>query len=452
MTLRLWTYFNGLIIKEDIGDIFDLELKVLKTIIPMRQRGVCVDLEKAERIKVDLEQREKKLLDEIKKQSGIAVELWAAESVSKAFDALGLEYSKTEKTGAPSFTKGFLANHPHKIPQMIVQAREFNKARTTFVDTILKHQINGRIHAELHPLRSDDGGTVTGRFSYSNPNLQQIPARHGEIGPMIRSLFIPEQDALWGAFDYSSQEPRIVVHYSKLMGFRGASDFAEQYNADARTDIHQMAADIVGGPRKQAKDINLGLFYGMGSKKLAASLGLEFEDAKELFAQYHEKVPFVRELSDYAINRASQKGVIRTVLGRRCRFDKWEPNKYGSWKPMTYQAAYAEHGPAIKRAFTYKALNKLIQGSAADQTKAAMVALADEGILPMIQVHDELDVSVESEDQAKKITEIMQDCVKLEVPSVVDAEFGPNWGEAKQTFTEKPWTRGLKDNHSEMKT
>ena len=452
LTLRLWTHFKGLIIKEDIGDIFDLELKVLKTIIPMRQRGVCVDLEKAERIKVDLEQREKKLLDEIKKQSGIAVELWAAESVSKAFDALGLEYSKTEKTGAPSFTKGFLANHPHKVPQMIVQAREFNKARTTFVDTILKHQINGRIHAELHPLRSDDGGTVTGRFSYSNPNLQQIPARHGEIGPMIRSLFIPEQDALWGAFDYSSQEPRIVVHYSKLMGFRGASDFAEQYNADARTDFHQMAADIVGVPRKQAKDINLGLFYGMGSKKLAASLGLEFEDAKELFAQYHEKVPFVRELSDYAINRASQKGVIRTVLGRRCRFDKWEPNKYGSWKPMTYQEAYAEHGPAIKRAFTYKALNKLIQGSAADQTKAAMVALADEGILPMIQVHDELDVSVESEDQAKKITEIMQDCVKLEVPSVVDAEFGPNWGEAKQTFTEKPWTRGLKDNHSEMKT
>ena len=452
LTLRLWTFFKGLIIKEDIGDIFDLELKVLKTIIPMREKGVRVDLEKAERIKIDLEQREKKLLAEIKRQSGISVELWAAESVSKAFDALDLQYNKTEKTGAPSFTKGFLANHPHQVPKMIVEAREFNKARTTFVDAILKHQVNGRIHAELHPLRSDVGGTVTGRFSYSNPNLQQIPARHGEIGPMIRSLFIPEEGTLWGAFDYSSQEPRIVVHYSKLMGFRGASDFAEQYSVDARTDFHQMAADIVGVPRKQAKDINLGLFYGMGSKKLAASLGLEFEDAKELFAEYHDKVPFVRELSDYAINRASRKGVIRTVLGRRCRFDKWEPNKYGSWKPMTYQEAYAEHGPAIKRAFTYKALNKLIQGSAADQTKAAMVALAEEGILPMIQVHDELDVSVESEDQAKMITEIMQDCVKLEVPSVVDAEFGPNWGEAKQTFTEKPWTRGLKHNHSEMKT
>lgn len=452
LTLKLWKHFQTLIIKEDIQDIFDLELRVLNTIIPMRERGVRVDLDKAELIKKDLEAREKGLLDQIAKQSGVAVEIWAAESVAKVFDALGLEYSKTEKTGAPSFTKGFLANHKHEVAQMIVQAREYQKARSTFVDTILKHQVNGRIHAELHPLRSDDGGTVTGRFSYSNPNLQQIPARHGEIGPMIRSLFLPEKGALWGAFDYSSQEPRIVVHYAKLMGFRGASDFAEQYNVDARTDFHQMAADIVGVPRKQAKDINLGLFYGMGSKKLAASLGLEFEDAQDLFATYHDKVPFVRELSEYATNRASNRGVIRTLLGRRCRFDKWEPNKYGSWKPMTYQEAYAEHGPAIKRAFTYKALNKLIQGSAADQTKAAMVALADEGILPMIQVHDELDISVESEEQAKRITEIMETCVDLEVPSVVDAEFGPNWGEAKQTFTEKPWTRGLKHNHSTMIT
>jgi len=452
LTLRLWQYFKGLIIKEDISDIVNLELKVLKTIIPMRAKGVRVDLHKAERIKVDLLAKEHRLMKEIKRITGVEVEIWASESVAKAFDAVGLGYSKTEKTGAPSFTKGFLTTHPHEVPKMIVQAREFNKARTTFVDTILKHQKDGRIHAELHPLRSDQGGTVTGRFSYSNPNLQQIPARHGEIGPLIRSLFIPEQDALWGAFDYSSQEPRLVVHYAKLMGFRGAEEFADQYNIDARTDFHQMAADIVGVPRKQAKDINLGLFYGMGSKKLAASLGLDFEDAQDLFATYHKKVPFVKELSEYAINRATQKGVIRTLLGRRCRFDKWEPTQYGSWKPMTQKDAYAEHGPAIKRAFTYKALNKLIQGSAADQTKAAMVALAEEGIMPMIQVHDELDVSVENEAQVKKITEIMETCVSLEVPSIVDAELGPNWGEAKQTLSDKPWTRGLRDNHSTMQT
>lgn len=450
LTLRLWQQFKGLMVKEDVGNVFDLETKVLRTIIEMRSKGVRVDLQKAEEVKRSLELKEEQLLYEIKKRSGINVEIWAAESVAKVFDSLGLGYKKTEKTQAPSFTKNFLKNHKDPVAQMVVRAREFNKARTTFIDTILKHQVKGRIHAELHPLRSEFGGTVTGRFSYSNPNLQQIPARHGEIGPMIRSLFLPEEDCEWGAFDYSSQEPRIVVHYAKLMGFDGASDFAAEYNRDPRTDFHQMAADIVGVPRKQAKDINLGLFYGMGSNKLAETLGLELDEAKELFAVYHGKVPFVKELADYTINRAARKGVIRTLLGRKCRFDQWEPAKYGIWKPQGYQDAFNEHGASIKRAFTYKALNKLVQGSAADQTKAAMVALWEEGITPMIQVHDELDVSVESEAQAKRITELMQDCVSLEVPSIIDAEFGPNWGEAKKTFSDKPWTRGLKHNHSEM--
>ena len=450
LTLRLWQQFKGLIVKEDVSSVFDLETKVLRTIIDMRTQGVRVDLETAEEVKRGLELKENQLLFEIKKRSGIDVEIWAAESVAMVFDSLGLNYKKTEKTQAPSFTKNFLKNHKDPVAQMVVRAREFNKARTTFIDTILKHQVNGRIHAELHPLRSELGGTVTGRFSYSNPNLQQIPARHGEIGPMIRSLFLPEEGCEWGAFDYSSQEPRIVVHYAKLMGFDGASEFAAEYNKDPRTDFHQMAADIVGVPRKQAKDINLGLFYGMGSNKLAETLGLELDEAKELFAVYHGKVPFVKELADYTVNRAARKGVIRTLLGRKCRCDQWEPAKYGIWRPQSYQDAFNEHGASIKRAFTYKALNKLVQGSAADQTKAAMVALWEEGITPMIQVHDELDVSVESEEQAKRITELMQDCVSLEVPSIIDAEFGPNWGQAKQTFSDKPWTRGLRDNHSEM--
>ncbi len=452
LTLKLWQRFKQLILEEDIQDIFDLELKVLNVVLPMRQRGVRVDVEKALLLKGELENKEKKILDTITTQYGVPVDLWAAASIAKAFDAAKLTYSYTEKTQAPSFTKNFLSTHPHPLPKMIVQAREYNKARTTFIDTILRHQHNGRIHAEAHSLRNDGGGTVTGRFSYSNPNLQQIPARHGEIGPMIRSIFIPEEGELWGTFDYSSQEPRIVVHYAQLLGFTGAEQFAQQYREDKRTDFHQMAADIVGVPRKQAKDINLGLFYGMGTRKLASSLGLELEDAKSLFAQYHDKVPFVRQLADYAANRAGKHGIIRTLLGRRCRFTKWEPTKYGTWKPLSYKEAYAEHGPSIKRAFTYKALNKLIQGSAADQTKAAMVALYDEGILPMIQVHDELDISVQSKKQAEQIVQIMEECVQLEVPSVVDAEFGPNWGQAKQTFTEKPWTRGLKSNHSPMAT
>jgi len=447
LTLKLWQFFKGIIVKEDIADIFDLELQVLKVVFDMRKKGVRVDLEKAEELKVYLQREEEKVLQE---SGGTDIDIWAAASIAKAFDAKGLTYPKTPKSGQPSFTKNFLANHAHALPQAVVRARELNKARTTFIDTIIKHQHNGRIHAEAHSLRSDDGGTVTGRFSYSNPNLQQVPARNAEIGPMIRGLFLPEEGELWGAFDYSSQEPRLVVHYSSLLKLTGAQEFADQYNVDATTDFHQMAADIVGVPRKQAKDINLGLFYGMGKNKLAEQLGLEYEDAKDLFKEYHGKVPFVQQLADYVVNRASNKGVIRTLLGRKCRFDKWEPNAYGLYKPQTYEDAYAEHGPAIKRAFTYKALNRLIQGSAADQTKAAMVALHKEGITPLIQVHDELDISVAEPETASVIQEIMETCVDMQIPSVVDAEFGPSWGEAKKTFSDKPWSRGVKDGGTPM--
>ena len=428
LTLKLWQHFKGLIVREDVADVFNLETNVLKVVFEMRKRGVRVDIEKAEELKAQLEKQEQEVLA---KAGGQDIDIWAAASIAKAFDAKGLRYPKTEKTQAPSFTKNFLANHEHELPKAVVRARELNKARTTFIDTILKHNHNGRIHAEAHSLRSDDGGTVTGRFSYSNPNLQQVPARNAEIGPMIRGLFLPEEGEQWGAFDYSSQEPRLVVHYASLLKLDGAQGFADQYNVDAMTDFHQMAADIVGVPRKQAKDINLGLFYGMGKNKLAEQLGLDLDDAKELFAEYHGKVPFVQQLSEYVVNRASKKGVIRTLLGRKCRFDKWEPNAYGTFKPMSHEDALAEHGPAIKRSFTYKALNRLIQGSAADQTKAAMVALHKEGITPLIQVHDELDISVPDKETGSKIKQIMETCVDMQIPSVVDAEYGPSWGEAK---------------------
>lgn len=430
LTLRLWRHFQGLIIKEDVSSIFDLELRVLKTTIAMRERGVRVDLEGAEMVRKDLEGREKEILQSIKKEHGIDVDIWAAASVAKVFDQAGLAYPRTEATNAPSFTKEFLSSHKHPLPKQIVLAREFNKARTTFIDSITKYQHNGRIHADIHQLRSDSGGTITGRFSYSNPNLQQLPARNELIGPMIRGLFLPEEGHQWGSFDYSSQEPRIVVHYASLLELRGADDFVAKYRADKYSDFHQIAADIVGVPRKQAKTINLGLFYGMGITKLAAQMGLDLTFAKDLFSKYHSEVPFVKDISDHVSNRAAHRGFIRTLLGRKCRYDKWEPSMFGVHKPMPYEDAFSTYGKGIRRAFTYKALNSLIQGSAADQTKMAMVMLAEEGILPLVQIHDELAMTVPDRKTAERVIEIMETCVKLEVPSVVDAEFGKSWGYA----------------------
>ena len=456
MTLRLWNWQKSEISRQDLWSVFDLETSILPLLIDMRMKGVKVDLEATERLSKQFQAKEIESLHRIKQLVGEEVEIWANASIEKAFKKLNLSFNYTEK-GSPSFQQSWLEAHEHEFPQLIVKARKMNKARTTFIDGMLmSNQQNGRIHAELHPLRSDDGGTVTGRFSYSNPNLQQVPARDPEIGAAIRSLFIPEDNCEWGAFDYSQQEPRLVVHYAEMMQLRGAKDAGDAFR-DGDADFHQVVADMAGIKRKQAKNINLGLFYSMGVKKLSDSLGLTLDEGKELFGRYHERVPFVKALSERAIRRASDQGSIRTLLGRRCRFDKWEPAQFGTRKIMDHKTAYAEHGNAIKRAFTHKAMNRLIQGSAADMTKKAMQLLYAEGIIPHIQVHDELDFSIESHEQAIRIKEIMEHCVELSVPVKVDVDLGPNWGEAKDAEkaikhaeSVRGWTRGAESDYTKQ--
>jgi DNA polymerase I-like protein with 3'-5' exonuclease and polymerase domains len=431
ITLQLWKYLKKEIVSQDIQSIFDMETELFPCLVDMRFLGVRVDVEAANQLKKQLVAREQAALLAVKKETGIEPQIWAARSIAKVFEKLKLPYDVTEKTSAPSFTKNFLQNHPHPVVQKIAQARETNKAHTTFIDTILKHSHKGRIHAEINQLRGDNGGTVTGRFSYSNPNLQQIPARNKELGPMIRSLFIPEKGHTWGVFDYSQQEPRLVVHYAGLQNLYGVDDVLDSYNNDPNTDFHTIVADMANIPRSQAKTINLGLFYGMGKNKLQAELGVDKETSDDLFKQYHDRVPFVKQLMDNVMQRAQQRGQIRTLLGRLCRFHLWEPNMFGMHKAMTHDDAILEHGPGIRRAYTYKALNKLIQGSAADMTKKAMIELYKEGIIPHIQVHDELDISIESPEHASKIKEIMEHAVELQVPNKVDYESGPNWGNIK---------------------
>jgi DNA polymerase I-like protein with 3'-5' exonuclease and polymerase domains len=427
-TFGLWQEMKKEIIHQDLEDIFDLETELFPCLVDMRFKGVRVDVEGAHKIKKELIEQEHKLLYEIKRETNIDTQIWAARSISEVFDVLRLEYPRTDKTQAPSFTKNFLQEHKHPVVNMIAKAREVNKAHTTFIDSILRYQHKGRIHAEINQLRNAGGGTVTGRFSYQNPNLQQIPARNKDLGPKIRSLFIPEDGCKWGCFDYSQQEPRLVVHYAALYKLPSVYDVVDAYETDPNSDFHQTVADMADIPRSQAKTINLGLFYGMGKNKLQAELGVTKDKAAELFNTYHAKVPFVKQLMEKASNRAQDRGQIRTLLGRLCRFHLWEPNQFGMHKAMTHEDALREHGPGIKRAYTYKALNKLIQGSAADMTKKSMLELYKEGIIPHIQIHDELDLSIETDAQAKKIIEIMEHAVTLEVPNKVDYEFGKNWG------------------------
>lgn len=430
-TLALWRALQKEVETQQLQAIFEIEQPLTEILVKMRQRGVRVDLDKAEQSRVQLRKRVSDLKAYIKDKSGVDIEPWAAASVQKVFDSMNLTYERTER-GQPSFTKLFLSSHPNEVVQSIVHLREMDKADSTFIDSILEHESNGRIHCEFHQLRSDDGGTVTGRMSCSTPNLQQIPSRDPVLKKMIRGIFVPEEGCQWGSFDYSSQEPRLLVHYCAIlpdnMRHPMIDDMVEQFHA-GNADLHQMTADIVGVKRKQAKTINLGIMYGMGVNKMADQLGISVDEAKKLLEIYHGRVPFVKGIADLASRQAENNGQVRTVGGRLCRFPMWESRSFGYTKPLAHDAALKEYGPGIRRAFTYKALNKLIQGSAADQTKKAMVDCMREGLLPMLQVHDELCFNVESEAQAKQICEIMEQGIKLMVPSKVDQDLQTNWGD-----------------------
>ena len=436
LTLELWQHFKALLSQEDLWQIFNLETEVLPLCIDMTWNGVRIDLDRAEKLKQKLLRETKTLLSKIKKEPGVSVELWAAASIAKVFDHHKIPYGRT-KTGLPSFTKNFLQNHPHPVAQQIAEARETDKIGNTFLSSIFRYASKGRIHGHINQLRSEGGGTVSGRLSMSNPNLQQIPARNPRFAEAIRGLFLPEEGEQWASLDYSQQEPRILVHYASLTGKRGltGSDlFVEAYRKDPKTDFHQMVADIAKIPRKQAKTINLALMYGMGQTKLAEQLDVTTEEAKRLIQQYHQQVPFVKELMDTVQRRVGGpvgSGFVRSLLGRKCRFNLWEPNLFVSSKALPRDQAVIEYGTNIKRAYTYKALNRLIQASAADQTKKCMVEIYKTVKVPLVQIHDELAISIKNMEEAKSIQAIMENCVELQVPSPTDAAFGPNWGNLK---------------------
>ena len=467
LTLRLWNLFNKKLdevlyikpednSKKTCRNIFELETKLFPCLVDMKFKGVRIDVQKAKRLGKFLEGRRDKLLNIIKEKTNVDVQIWAAASIKKLLKNQKItDYKTTPKSEMPQLPKDFLRTHKNRFLRFVAKAREYDKAKNTFVDGLLDFVHNDRIHADINQIRSEKGGTVTGRFSMSNPNLQQIPSK-GFIGKKMRELFIPEIGCEWGSFDYSQQEPRIVVHYALKINMPGTENLKEEFDKDD-ADFHQIVADMAKIPRKQAKVINLGLFYGMGKTKLQKELNLDENKATKLFQTYHAQVPFVRDLSQRLSKFASKNGLLFTLGDRFCRFDKWE-TRDKEWDPkinrFTEVELYATKEKAMDayrldqmekygkyidpdcehfekhyaRAFTYRAFNRLIQGSAADMTKKAMVDLYEQGIVPHIQIHDELCVSIRNKKERNMVHEAMENTIKLNIKNKVDYEFGPNWG------------------------
>ena len=469
LTLKLWNLFekkldevlytknneDGSKELKTCRQIFELETKLFPCLVDMKFKGVKIDVEKAKTLGKLLEKRRDNLVKIIKKRTGIDVEIWAASSIKNLLDHQKITKYKKTKAGLPQLPKDFLKTHENRYLRMIVKARECDKAKGTFVEGLLEFVHEGRIHADINQIRSDQGGTVTGRFSMSNPNLQQIPSR-GIIGKKMRELFIPEDDCVWGSFDYSQQEPRIVVHYALKLGLPGTDTLKDEFNKED-ADFHQIVADMAQISRTMAKTINLGLFYGMGKIKLQNELNLTREKANALFSAYHAKVPFVRRLSQDLIEFAEEHKLLFTLEDRFCRFNKWETrnrewnntiNRYEPVPILTKEDAETAFKAELlekfkdnvadnymqdfdryyKPAFTYKALNRLIQGSAADMTKKAMVDLYEQGILPQIQIHDELCLSIKNDNDALVVKQTMENAIPLEVKNKVNYKKGKNWG------------------------
>ena len=433
----LYEPFNKIMTDEDLHGIFDLESRLTVLLAEMRYRGCPVNVDRAVQVGAEFERKHKDCLKQIHDLTGHWIDVWNNAEIGKMFDSLSIKYPMTaggkNAKPQPSITKVLLEHLEHPVGMLLRAARKYALAKGTFIDGhILGHQINGKIHAQFHPLRKDDdegsGGAVTGRFSSSNPNLQNLPARDednplkDELGEAVRGLFEPWEGENWAAIDYSGQEPRLATHFAAAAKIDGVQVFIDAYKENPKMKFHKTCQKFTGLPYKAAKNMTLGKMYGMGGAKMARDLNLPTkwienrrkqqievagEEAQKVMDKYNEFMPWVKGLADLAMRRAESRGWIRTLCGRRRRFE-----------PIF------KHG-----AFSYKALNCLIQGSAADQMKKAMVDLYEqEGVVPLVTVHDELGLSVPDRATAERYQQVMLESVTLAIPNAADLEYGPTWG------------------------
>ena len=392
-----------------VMDIFRMECALIPLLLEMRQRGVPIDLRRVKEVDDLLTER----IDIMQAKFGAEFSPNAPSDLLAICEREGIAYPLTQ-TGKPSFTKPWLMAHTHPALREVSEFRKVLKLRDTFIrGAMMGMQVGGRIHCEFNPLRGDDRGTVSGRFSSSNPNLQQIPARDPYWAPIIRSCFIPSEGRRWLKGDLSQIEFRLGAHY-------GIGESAEQvrdaYRNDPRTDFYNLAVAMTGLERQEAKSLSLGTLYGMRVKKFASMIGKDIDEASDIFAQFNERLPFMADTFDAFEREAKRFGFVRTIGGRVCHLD---------------------HG------WERKALNRKLQGSCADWIKRSMLNAYQSGVLAELElyltVHDELDVGVAptraGAEAAVELQRIMLTPYELSVPVLADMGLGSTWGDLGKVKT-----------------
>jgi len=415
--------------EQNLEEIYALEMSLYPLLLQMRKVGVRIDEQRLYKTGMELADLRSDLQDELDNIAGQELNVNSNRDLETLFLKKDLPVVYGEPTtnminkgnfkGNPSFEKRVLQRVDHPIAQKILELRHITTLMNMFIIPYPDLLVDGRLHCQFNQLRSDEYGTVSGRFSSSNPNLQQVSAKDesdyihtdSEIlnGQVIRKLFIPEEGCEWLKMDWSQIEYRLIAHYASG---EGSDVIRERYNESPDTDYHAEMGLMTGlEDRKIVKTLNFGTSYGMGVEKMSAMYNWNLAEAKEIYRRYHEKVPFVKETSRKVSNKAKKVGYIRTILHRRARLQ--DSNK------------------------AYVMFNRLIQGSAADLMKKAMSDAYQAGVFnwlsPHLCVHDEMDVSVPTtkvgKEAGNELKYIMENCLKLRVPIYAKMEVGKNWGE-----------------------
>lgn len=458
--------------KLGMTELFRLESRLTPFLLYLRRQGVRIDTKKAEMLSTTLAEKRDAKLAEASAAAGVQLTVdnfTTPKVLVYIFDKLGIKYPMAKK-GGPSITDKWLDKLEHPFGKLLNSARKYHKAKTVFVDSyVFDFAVNGRIHCDFHPLRKadddEDAGTESGRFSSGNPNLQNIPVRDEEIGPLCRGMFIPEEGADWYAEDYSQIEYRMLAHYAlELPPMKGESDAAvrrrkaleaakvikQMYESDPNTDFHEAVKELTGLKRKDAKNFNFRLVYGGQKKGAAQVLGMLDKEGKPtaefevIWDTYHGKAPFIQEMLNLNSKIAQDTGEIRTILNRRSQFELYEPaGRFAQRKPgLPLAQAIEAYGFDIIRSETHKATNRKLQGSAADLFKKGMVDAWEAGIFTSttdftcsLLVHDEADGSVfptkRGQECHRELKHMMRTAIPLNVPVLTSGDTGASWADAK---------------------
>lgn len=426
LTWRLYGYFMALI--QDKSWI-DKCSHIYRILLLQRQKGVRIDLKRVQEVRDLLYYRERSILQQLRfKADDPEFNPLSTGHVSELLYRYKVPFPFTAK-GNPSVTKKFLEAQNHPVCRLLIDYRRYNKARRDFCDSVLECQEllpygkKGRVYPEFRLF-----GARTGRFSCANPNIQQIPKRDEEIGPLIRSIYIADEGDQWYSLDFSQQEFRLFAYFAEISGKDASTAVA--FREDPMKDFHDFVADLCCITRDQAKPINLGSLYGMGVDKMALELKIPVEDAITLLKRYHGNFTAVRKLTRACGKLLKKSGYVITLGGRKSYLDPpaYADELVGYQDKMIKGRKYKV--PIYEKklvTFEYKGLNKLIQGSAADQIIESMILIDKLGINMLFSVHDEINLSLNNPKDAERVKEIMENCVKLTVPMVTEIKCGDSW-------------------------